>query len=109
MSAPDAKQVLAPFGRGRGLQGLFALLEFDPGLLKPLFNLVQLGWLPELKQHRIVGEVIAVVERDQIVRPDITLGNVVKQVGNLVKVLTIMRQQGIIHTQHPLGFQPRTS
>lgn len=49
--------------------------------------------------YRVIGLVIAVMQRDQIVCPHITLLRRIVQIRNFVKVLAVMCQQGVISAQ----------
>jgi site-specific DNA recombinase len=106
VSSPYAEQVLPPLVGGAFLQGAFALLELQPYRQQTVFQLFQVSRLPQLEEQRVIGVVIAVVHGHQIVRPDIPPLDVVKQIGNLLKMLAIMRQQRIIQADHSLRFDP---
>ena len=90
MTAPQTKQIIAPlFGLG-GFEAILALADGHPGGPEAGFDGVQVGRLPETAVDGIIGELIAIMEIDQIVRPDITILRVVVKIRNFLKVFAIV-------------------
>ena len=64
---------------------------------------VEIGGLPESEINRVIGEIVTIMQVDQIVCPDITLLGGIVKIGDLVKVLAIVVEQRIIDRKYTFG------
>ena len=79
MTPPKTKQILPPLFRVAVFETVLALANAHPGSREPCFDGVQISRLPKTEVDGIIGDIITVMEVDQIVSPDITLlGRIVK-------------------------------
>ena len=77
IAPPYAKQVLAPFLGIIPLQLVLAGPEFNIRSDQTSFQIVHVRGLPQAIVDRIIGLVIAVMHTDQVVRPPMTIVNVI--------------------------------
>ena len=79
------------------------MADGHPGGPEAGFYDVQVGRLPEPAVDGVIGELITIMEIDQIVRPHITILRVVVKISNFLKVFAIVGSQGLVETQHAFG------
>jgi hypothetical protein len=109
MTSPQVQQRLAPFFRGALFQGILTFSDRHPCRFEPGFQGVELDGFPELEVHRIVGLISPVMPLDEIMGPHLTaLGRVIQR-GDVIKMLTIGGQQGLIDAQYTLSLHRGSS
>jgi len=90
MTLPQTKQRMAPLCGLGGFETILALADGHPGGPEAGFYDVQVGRLPEPAVDGVIGELITIMEIDQIVRPHITILRVVVKISNFLKVFAIV-------------------
>ena len=98
---PQVQEILTPLFRSTGLQGIFAFADWNPGGSEPSFQGVEVYRFPSPEVHGGVSLIIAVMQIDEMMGPHITPLSRIIQIGDLLKVRTIVRQQGIIKAHAP--------
>ena len=106
VASPKSQEVLSPLlGRAR-FEIILAWADADTRCEQPGFDSVEIGGLPESEINRVIGEIVTIMQVDQIVCPDITLLGGIVKVGDLVKVLAIVAEQRIIDRENAFGLHP---
>src|SRR5262249_25547523 len=90
-----------PLFRSTGFQGIFAFADWHPGGFEPSFQGVEVYRFPSPEVHGVVSLIITVRQIDEIMGPHITPLSRIIQIDDLLKMLTIVRQQCIIKAQDP--------
>ncbi len=99
--------VVAPFlGLGVPL-GPFVRIDGEALPLEVPGNGLPIGRVPKAPQDGVVGPAIAVVQRDQVVRPTVALVDIVVMVVNVVEVPAVVLEQAAVHTEHPIFLEAR--
>jgi hypothetical protein len=84
-------------------EAILAVAEGDSGGMAVGFYWVQLDRFPQAAINRRVGELITVMEIDQMVRPHRTLLRGVIERGDFLKVFALVGEQGIIKRERLLA------
>jgi hypothetical protein len=88
--------------RRAGFERILAGSNLYPCRLEPSFQIVNHDRLPSAEVHGIVSLIVTVMQVHQIVCPHITALSRIIELSNLVKMLAIVGQQGIINAQNAL-------
>jgi hypothetical protein len=96
MTPPKPKKILSPLFGITVFKLIFARADADTSCSKPSFDHVEISWLPKTTVNGVVSEIIAIVEIDQIVSPDITFLSRIVKVGEDVSDLWMCYPHGAI-------------
>ena len=105
VTSPPVHQIMTPLFRITLVEGILTLSDRHTHGFEASFQRVDLDGFPSLEGDRVICLVSTLMKIHQIMGPYITALGVIVELGNLVKMLAVVSQQGIIETQHPSRLQ----